>query len=256
MRSIYLHIVAASILTGSVASAATQVEYDFTDYVEKPVEGQHGWNVYPKVKDSSAITIVDEVGTTEVVGDKGLVVMPAASEIRCVCGDSVRWMPGKTLNLEFDFKVAITPDEPFSTRPVMNVFVGNSLLSEKARWGVRLEALPNGDWQLAGSLPDSASKKIYAENFMLRLGNEVAVSEWFRFVLVVKKLETPDAFESQAEIKDAAGNTITSLTFTDTNKDKVTAAMWNLSRLHVGFGAAVDQYGLANIDNIKVFVTE
>ena len=256
MKSICLCFVVASVLTGSVASAATQFEYDFAGYVENPVEGQLGWNIYPKVKDSSACSIVDEVGLTEVVGDKALVILPAKSEIRCVSGDSVRWMPGKTLNFEFDFKVAVNPGEPLSIRPVMEVLVGNSLLSEKSRWNVRLDALPGGDWLLTGSLPDFGSKKIYAENFMIRMGDEVSISNWFHFTLVIKKLNDPDAFESQVKISDNEGNTVAFVEFTDNTKNKVSASMWNLSRLHVGFNAAVNQYGLASVDNMKVSVTE
>ena len=91
---------------------------------------------------------------------------------------------------------------------------------------------------------------------MIRMGNEVMVSDWFHFALVVKKSNEPDSFNAHVEITDSIGNTITFLKFTDTTKNKVTASMWNLSRIHVGFNAAVNQYGLTSIDNIKMAVTE
>ena len=196
------------------------------------------------------------MGATEAGGDHGLVVLPADLKMRCVAGEALRWMPGNTLTMEFDFKVVVPAEELFSARPVLSVLVGNSLLSARSRWNVRLEALPNGDWQLAGALPDKASKKVYAENFLIRQADNFSISEWFKFVLVVEKLSDPDAFKSWAEIKNASGDSIAKVEFADTTKDNLTAAMWNLSRLHIGFGAEKNQYGLSDIDNIKVSISE
>lgn len=255
MKSVLLNVVVASLLVGSV-SAENALKYDFNDCTEKSLEGQSGWAIFPKVKDSTSVSIVDEVGATEVAGDYALVMLPADSKMRCVSGDAVRWMPGNTLTMEFDFKVVTPSEELFSARPVLSVFIGNSLLSTKSRWNVRFEALPSGDWQLVGALPDRATKVVYAENFLIRQDDAFSVSKWFKFVIVVEKLSEPDEFKAWTEIKNASGRSIAKVEFTDSTKDKLTATMWNLSRLHVGFGTEINQYGLVDVDNIEVSVSE
>ncbi len=247
-----------SVLVGSLvyavaASGEAPLFYDFNQFANGPIEGQFEWNVYDKVKDSSALSIMDQLGTVEMEGDKALVVRSSPTAIRCVTGEYVRWLPGRTLTMEFDFKVAVDPVELASVKPVLTVLVGNSLLSAKASWALHLQATPDGDWRLSGAMPDVATKVIYGENFLIRSNKDVSISEWYKMVLVVKKLSDPDSFETKVEMRNAlSGDIIAELEFTDGKKDKVTAAMWNTARAHVGFFAAKDQLGLVCIDNLKV----
>lgn len=240
------------------AGAESPLLYDFNQFANGPIEGQFEWNVYDKVKDSSAFSIMDQLGTVEMEGDKALVVRAASSEeIRCVTGEYVRWLPGRTLTMEFDFKVAVDPVELVGVKPVLTVLVGNSLLSEKASWALHLQATPDGDWRLSGAMPDVATKVIYAENFLIRSDKDVSISEWYKMVLVVKKLSDPDSFETTVELRNAlSGDIVAKLEFTDEDKDKVTAAMWNTARAHVGFYAPKDQLGIVCIDNLKVSSSE
>jgi hypothetical protein len=235
--------------SASVGLAET-VEYDFNDFAEGPISGQHDWNVYEMVKDSSALSIMNEVGTRGVAGDKALVLRNADTELRCVTGEPVRWLPGSTLTVEFDFRLGITADEPIRNMPAFSFLIGNSLLSEKARWGIVLETQPNGDWRLAGAMPDAASTKIYGENLLIRPRKDVALSDWFQFKLVVEKKDDPDVFAAKAEIKDVEGKTLATLEFGCTTKDKVLKAMWNLPRVNAGFMVSPEQQGLAVVDNL------
>jgi hypothetical protein len=241
----------ACVLSATVGLAET-VECDFNNFATGPIGGQHGWNVYEMVKDSSALSILDEVGTRGEASDKALVLQMADSELRCVTGEPVRWLPGHTLTVEFDFRMGITADEPIRNKPVLSLLIGNSLLSEKARWGVVLETQPNGDWRLAGAMPDSASSIIYGENFLVRPRKDVALSDWYQFTLVAVKKNDPDAFSAKVEIRDTAGKAISSLEFGCTTKDKVSKAMWNLPRVNAGFMVSPDQHGLAVVDNLVV----
>ncbi len=235
------------------AGAESPLLYDFNQFSDGPIEGQFDWNVYDKVKDSSALSIMDQLGTVEMEGDKALVIRAAPTEVHCVTGEYVRWLPGRTLIMEFDFKVAVDPVELTRVKPVMTVLIGNSLLSKKASFELHLQATPDGDWRLSGAMPDVASKVIYAENFLIRSDKDVSISEWHKIVLVVKKLSEPDSFETSVELKHAlTGDMLATLEFTDFKKDKVTAEVWNTARAHVGFSAPLDQLGIVCIDNLKV----
>lgn len=237
-------------------SALAQVEtrkFDFNDFAVGPIDGQMEWNVYEKVPDSSALSIMDVLGTSEADGDKALVVRAAETPIRCVTGEPVRWLPGRTLTMDFDFKVAVEVSDISIPKPVMTVMFGNSLLSEKARWEVRLEASPSGDWVLIGAMPDGSSKRIYGENFLIRSESDVSISQWYQFSLVSRKLTEPDSFETSVEISGAeTGELVAEIKFTDENKDRVAQSMWNTSRAHVGFYAPKEQLGLVCIDNLVI----
>lgn len=245
-------MVPALMSVSALAESETQ-RFDFNSYADGPIEGQFEWNIYDKVKDSSALSIMDVLGTTDCEGDKALVVRASPTPIRCVTGEPSRWLPGFTLTVDFDFKVAVDPVELSMPKPVMTFMFGNSLLSEKARWQVRLDASPSGDWVLMGAMPDGSSKRIYGENFMIRTDSGVSISQWYKFKLVSKKLTEPDSFETSIEIISAlTGELVAEMQFTDEKKDKVAKTMWNTSRAHVGFFAAKDQLGLACIDNLVI----
>jgi hypothetical protein len=242
-------------LTGVLVGSATAEpqHFNFNKFEDGPISGQFEWNVYDKVKDTSALSIMNELGTSEANGDRALLIQASKTPIRCVTGEPVRWLPGQTLSMEFDFKVAVDPAELLSTKPVMTVMVGNSLLSPKARFSVSLNATPNGDWELVGNFPNAMTKKIYGENFLIRSNTDISVSSWYRLSLVVNKLEDPDAFEASVEIRDPeSGKLLTAMPVFDNEKDKVAGAMWNTSRAHAGFYAPVNQYGVVCIDNLTV----
>jgi hypothetical protein len=248
------HIVGMSAFLGLTTLAQTETQtFDFNDFEVGQIDGQMEWNVYNKVKDSSAISIMDVLGTSEENGDKALVVRPADIPIRCVTGEPIRWLPGRTLSMEFDFKVAVAPLEVVMPKPVVTVMIGNSLLSDKASWQVRLEASPRGDWVLIGAMPDGSSQRIYGENFLIRSERDVSISEWYRFKLVSRKLSEPDSFETTVEISSAeTDEQLAEVKFSDGKKDKLTKTMWNTSRAHVGFGAEKNQLGLVCIDNLVI----
>lgn len=245
----------ALVAMGCFSATAQQetFKFNFNDFSDGSISGQQEWNVYDKVKDMSALSIMDKLGTSEADGDKALVVQASKAPIRCVTGEPVRWLPGYTFKAEFDFKVAMDPRELAMPKPVMTVMFGNSLLSPKARWEVRLEASPSGDWVLIGAMPDGKSKRIYGENFLIRSDNDVSISQWYKFYLVSKKSTDADSFETRVEIVGAeSGELIADITFTDNNKDKIAQEMWNTSRAHFGFYAPKDQVGLVCIDNLVV----
>jgi hypothetical protein len=246
-----LGFVAGFALSASFGFAAP-VEYDFNGFDEGPIDGQQGWDVYNKVQDSSALSVMDEVGTQGVPGDKALVLQKSETAIRCVSGEPVRWLPGTTLTAEFDFKLGVTAEYPSRNMPIMEFLVGNSFLSEKARWSIVLEAMPSGDWMLSGSMPDSASAKIYGENLLVRPAKDVALSEWLQFKLVIKKLSAPDTFEASAQIIDTKGKVLATLTFGSEGKDKVTKSMWSLPRVNAGFQVHREIRGLAVVDNLRI----
>lgn len=252
----------APVLTTFVALALSSVaepafKCNFNVYKDGPIDGQFDWDVYEKTADSSGLSIINELGCSEVNGDRALVLKESSVPIRCVMGEPVRWLPGHTLTMEFDFKVAAPPTSVFHTKPVMTIFVGNSLLSAKSRFAVRLEALPKGDWQLSGEMPDEATKKLYGENFLIRSKNDVSISEWYRFSIVINKLSEPDSFETTVEVRDPeTGKVVTSLRFEDYKKDKVAKSMWDTIRAHVGFSVSREQYGVVCVDNLEVSVSE
>lgn len=232
--------------------AGSSVEYDFNAFSDGPINGQAGWSVYDQVKDSSAFSVMNELGTSEEDGDRALVVQSSETSIRCVTGEPVRWLPGQTLSVAFDFKLAIGSSTLIEDRPVLVFYLGNSVLNERACWQVGLEATTNGDWRLSASLPDTAAQRVNRENLLVRSTTGSSISDWCRFHLVVKKLSTPDSFESHVRILDAGGNVIASLECHDTNKDSMTKAMWNLTRVYAGFSAPNTLYGLVCIDDLAI----
>jgi hypothetical protein len=253
MNKFWLKVVVPGMICWSAVAQVETQKFNFNDFSVGPVEGQHEWNIFEKVKDSSAISIMDVLGTSEEKGDKALVVQASRTPIRCVTGEPVRWLPGRTLTMEFDFKVAVDPMLFTMPKSVLTVMFGNSLLAESSRWEVRLEASPSGDWVLIGAMPDGSSKRIYGENFLIRANNDVSISQWYKFRLVSKKLTDPDSFETSVEISGAeTGELVAEITFGDDNKDRVAKSMWNTSRAHVGFYAPLDQLGLVCIDNLVV----
>lgn len=251
MRLHLFRIVAGSVLAASVGLAES-LEYDFNDFTDGPIAGQHQWNVYDMVKDSSGLSIMDGVGTRGIPGDKALVLKQSDEPIRCVTGEPLRWLPGRTLTAEFDFRLGAAPGEPRLNAPVMTFMVGNPLLSEKARWQVGIEARPDGDWEFSGAMPDQAHAKVYGENLLIRSNADVSLSDWYKFKLVLKKLSEPDSFEAVAEISDTSGKVLKTLKFGSASKDKVAKAVWSLPRVHVGFWVNRNQHGIAVIDNLSL----
>lgn len=243
--------VAAVALMGTVR-ADSSVEYDFNAFSDGPINGQAGWSVYDKVKDSSAFSVMNELGTSEADGDRALVIHASEASIRCVTGEPVRWLPGQTLSVAFDFKLALHSSILIEDRPVLVFQMGNSVLNEKACWQVGLEAAANGDWRLSASLPDTSTQRINREKLLVRARAGSSISDWYRFHLVIRKLSKPDSFESNVTILDTKGNVIASLECHDTNRDSVTKAMWNLTRVYAGFSAPKDLYGLACIDHLVI----
>jgi hypothetical protein len=241
----------AVVMMGTVW-ADSSVEYDFNDFSDGPINGQAGWSVYDKVKDSSAFSVMNELGTSEEDGDRALVIQASETSIRCVTGEPVRWLPGQTLSVDFDFKLALDSSTLTEDRPVLVFYVGNSVLNEKACWQGGLEATTNGDWRLSASLPDTSTQRVNREDLLVRSKTGSSISDWYRFNLVIKKLSEPDSFESSVRILDAKGNVIASLECQDTNKDSVTKAMWNLTRMHAGFSAPKNLYGLVCIDHLEI----
>lgn len=243
---------AAAACIGAGAQGET-LKYNFNDFDAGPISGQHEWNTYDKVPDTSALSIADKLGTSEADGDKALLIKESKTPIRCVTGEPVRWLPGYTFTADFDFKIAVAPREMVMAKPVMTVMFGNSLLSPKARWEIKLEASPTGDWVLIGAMPDGSSKRIYGENFLIRENNAVSISQWYKMRLVSRKLTEPDSFETRVEIIGAeSGELIAEIQFSDNNKDKVAKEMWNTSRAHIGFYAADNQLGLVCVDNLTI----
>lgn len=253
MNNTWLIGLVPAIMSASVLAQVETQKFNFNDFAVGPIDGQLEWNVYDKVPDSSALSIMDVLGTSEADGDKALVIQAADTPIRCVTGEPVRWLPGRTLTMDFDFKVAVDVYDLTMPTPVMTVMFGNALLSEKARWEVRLEAAPSGDWVLIGAMPDGSSKRIYGENFLIRSEKDISISQWYTFSLVSRKLTDPDSFETSVEISGAeTGELVAEIKFSDDNKDRVTQAMWNTSRAHVGFYAPKEQLGLVCVDNLVV----
>ncbi len=232
--------------------AGSLVTYDFNTFSAGPINGQAGWSVYDHVKDSSAFSVMNELGTSEEDGDRALVIQASDTSIRCVAGEPVRWLPGQTLSVSYDFKLAIGSTTLIEDRPVLVFYMGNSVLNEKACWQVSLVATTNGDWRLSASLPDTSAQQVNRENLLVRSKTGSSISDWYRFHLVVKKLPEPDSFESNVKILDAGGSVIAALECHDSNQDSLTQAMWNLTRVHAGFSAPNTLYGLVCIDDLAI----
>ncbi len=250
-------IIGMATLAAAGYAVETAVHYDFNDFKEGPVEGQLGWNVFEKVKDSSAFQVADQVGKEDRKGDKALLVKVDASSIRCITGEPVRWMPGERMELAFDFRVGIPSTRPIAEKPVLCVGIGNSLLSDKACWTVELASQTNGNWRFFGAVAGEDSVELPPHAIVPRPDSDkVNISGWYRFVLVVRKLSEPDSFWATAEITSQSGQTVARLHFLDGDKNAVTAAMWNLTRLHAGFLTSKEQLGLACIDNLSIEVSK
>ncbi|WP_372794469.1 hypothetical protein [Pontiella sp.] len=253
MKMKWLKFILPGVLCLGAYAQDQELSYSFNHFADGPIDGQMEWDVYDKVPDSSALSIMDVLGASGVDGDKALVIRASQTPIRCVIGEPVRWLPGRTLSMEFDFRIAVEPRSLSMPKPVMTVMMGNSLLSEKARWELRLEASPSGDWVLVGALPDGSSSRIYGERFMIRSAKDLSISPWYRLKLTAFKSTELDSFKTHVEIVGAeSGERVTELNFTDNNKDKIAQAMWNTARAHVGFYAAKDQIGLVCVDNLRV----
>ncbi len=237
---------------------AETVTYDFNEFADGQLNGQNGWKILRKRPGKSAVTIFDELGPTESPGDKALVIQLSTEVSRVVNPDGLRWMPGQTWSMDFDFRVGITSQELEGNKPVLTVFIGNAYLSPKTRWEIRLEAEPDGTWKLSGGLPFKKEVSGMVSDTVVERpeGDEAAISNWMHFTLITKKLLEPDSFESYVEIRNSAGEVIARLAFQEVVKDKKTASMWNQSRLYCGFNAPLRQLGLVCIDNIVIASTE
>lgn len=238
----------------SAGAVSETVHYDFNDFNEGLINGQQGWKIVRKTPGNAAVSIFDEVGRSDVPSDKALVIQLSDEVSRLVGSDGMRWMPGQTWSMDFDFRIGITGQELAGNKPVLTVFIGDAYLSEKARWEVRLEAAPDGTWTLGGGLPNWKEVDGIMPAMVLERPEEdsSAVSDWMHFTVITTKLDTPDTFESYVEIRNSADEIIAQLSFNDTLNDKKTAAMWDLSRVHCGFNAPRRQLGLVCIDNIEI----
>lgn len=241
------------LLMGATADFETIV-YDFNDFSEGPVNGQNGWKILRKTPGSAAVSVFDELGPTEGIGDKALVIQLSDEVSRVVASDGLRWMPGQTWSMDFDFRIGITAQELAASKPVLTVFIGNAYLSEKTRWEIQLEAEPDGTWTLGGGLPNwQEMDGIVAETVLERPeDDDTAISKWMHFTVVIKKMDEPDSFESYVEIRNSYDEVIAHLDFNDTANIKQMTAMWDLSRVYCGFNAPRRQLGLACIDNIEI----
>ncbi len=255
-----LNLVVLCFLAGlHSAGLAEHVKYDFNTFTTGSIAGQRGWKVSPNIKNSSVFSVFDELGATEAAGDKALVIQVSDRSLHLAGADGLRWLPGTTWTLDFDFRVGITSEEPVANKQVLTVFLGNSYLASKSRWTVQLEVEPEGTWKLIGALPGKRSVEgIEAPAIIERpQGDAISISDWLHFTLVTKKLEKPDSFESFVEIKNSSQKIIVSEHFKDAPVvDARTKAMWNLSRLYFGFEGTPRHLGLACIDNIEISTTK
>ena len=230
------------------------VYYDFNNFSEGLINGQNGWKTYRHTPGNAAVSVFDEIGLSDEIGDKALVIQLSDEVSRVVGADGLRWMPGQTWSMDFDFRIGITGQELAGNKPVLTVFIGDAYLSEKARWEIRLEAAPDGTWTLSGGLPKWKAVTGIVDETVLERPDEdrAAISDWMHFTVITTKLDTPDSFESYVEIRNSADQIIAQLSFHDTLSDRQTAAMWDLSRLYCGFNAPRRQLGLVCIDNIEL----
>lgn len=240
------------LLLGCWAETAS-VFYDFNDYSDGLINGQNGWRTFRKTPGDAAVSIFDQLGATSMAGDKAMVIQLSDDVSRVVSSNGLRWMPGQTISMDFDFRIGITGQELAGNKPVLTVFLGNAYMSENARWEVRLEAAPDGTWTMAGGLPKWRQiNGIEAVDVLQRPAQEcAAVSGWMHFSIISTKLETPDTFESIVEIRNSGDKVIARMSFTDTLNDKATATIWDMSRIYCGFNAPRRQLGLVCIDNIE-----
>lgn len=254
MKLKMLVLLAGCCLLPQTHAVTETVSYDFNDFSDGLVNGQNGWKSFRKTPGNAAVSIFDELGPTAQSGDKAMVIQLSDDVSRVVNSDGMRWMPGQTLSIDFDFRIGITGQELAGNKPVLTLFLGNAYLSEDARWEIRLEAAPDGTWTMAGGLPNwQEVNGIVAETVLERPdGDSAAVSSWMHFTVITTKLDTPDSFESIVEIRNSADEVVAQMTFLDTLSDKQTTAMWDLSRVYCGFNAPRRQLGLVCIDNLEI----
>ncbi len=250
----WIGIVTAVFTLTASAMAGSLYECSFDDLSNGPVDGQQGWDVFDKVRDSSSCSVVSGVGVTEADSDKALVVKACGDSIRCVTDDSVRWLRGQTAAVEFDFRVVAPAEAHFDNRPLMVCLIGNKVLGENARWGISFNVTTNGDWMVSAALPDEVSSTVPSDRLAISKGDASILSDWLHCSVKVRKLSSADSFESSVVIRDRTGNTLVELQCSDRDKGEATRAMWNLSRLHAGFLAATDLGGLACIDNFSIAI--
>lgn len=239
-------------MAGTVMAGSEHIEHDFNQLYDGPIDGQRGWNVYDKMRDTSALSVVDELGTTEKPSDKALIVKASEEPIRCVIDKPIRWETGLTLFVEFDFRIAVPAMVVTKDTPAMIFYIGNPLLNEKSRWEVRLDAIADDAWKLTAAMPEEASQEIPAFKMLLRSDKTATVSDWFHCVVEIKKKSVPDTFKTDVRILDEKKKLVAEISCSGSNEDRVTKTMWNMSRLYAGFGAPSDLLGLACIDNLKM----
>lgn len=232
-------------------AAEGSLDIDFDDLKEAKVDGQNGWRVYDKVRDTSAILIASGVGTSGRGNDKALVVTASESSIRCATVSQIAWSRGQTLKLEFDFRLVVPEAISQKNSAVMTFLLGNSILAERSRWAVELASSTNGNWILSAALPDPAQVEIPGQALKFNPLDGMLVSQWMHCVVEIEKLSEQDSFDSSVRIQDSDQVEIASLVCDDTNKEGVTRAMWDLSRVSVGFLAASDNPGLLCIDHLQ-----
>lgn len=237
--------------TGAVSET---VYYDFNNFSEGLINGQNGWKTFRKTPGSAAVSVFDELGPTDAVGDKALVIQLSDELSRVVSPDGLRWMPGQTWSMDFDFRIGITGQELAGNKPVLTVLIGDAYLSTKARWEIRLEAVPDGTWTLSAGLPNwKAVTGIVDETVLERPDeNNAAISDWMHFTVITTKLDQPDSFESFVELRNCNDELIAQLSFHDTHNNSQTVPMWDLSRVYCGFKAPRRQLGLVCIDNLEI----
>jgi len=245
-------VLQVAVLLAGTALAAPEIQHDFNSLYNGPIDGQLGWNVYDKIRDTSALSVVDELGTTEEASDKALVVKASEKPIRCVIDKPVRWETGLTLFVEFDFRLAVSSRAVEKDTPAMVFYVGNPLLNERARWEVRIDATENNAWKLTTAMPVKAQKEIPEFKLLVRSDTSDSVSDWFHCVVEIKKMPVPDTFKTSVKIMDQNNKAVAEVSSSGTGDDDVTKAMWNMTRLYAGFGAPSDLLGLACIDNLTM----
>ncbi len=251
LKQMALSLVLALSISGGVIADST-FECNFNRLLPGQVDGQPGWDVYDKGKDSSPFSVVTEVGITEESWDKALVVKESIVPLRCVTDRAVRWLRKQTFSVEFDFRVMVPMTKIVKDRPAMVLLVGNSVLNEGGRWEVRLSETTSGAWKLSAALPDEASIIVPYEKLQFTSRESTSISEWLHCKVEIHKLSAIDSFKSKVKITDRTGQTIAELECTDNKKDATTKAMWNTSRMHAGFYAAKEIHGLACIDDFRV----
>ncbi|MBN2163423.1 MAG: hypothetical protein JXR25_10755 [Pontiellaceae bacterium] len=242
-------LAATALFSSGAALAEAEIACDFNELSIGKIDGQEGWDVYEKVKDSASFSLVAGVGTTEEAIDHALVIKASKDSIRVVTDTPVRWLRRQTLSIEFDFRVAVPDSARSKPGPALSVMLGNTVLSENCRWQINLDPTTNSTWRLFAALPDPATVELPAEAMNFTRGDEVRISDWLHCRISILKQEDIDSFKSTVELFDRTGARITAIECSDSTKDQVTKSMWSLSRVHAGFMASDQMDGLICIDN-------